>query len=266
MKQSAAEQKKFPWYDAVWLNRYVETKRIIRDVAPDKLKMFEEMIAPLRTRPDFEPIKLTNFLSEDFLRQTKAFIADLPNDQKETHEIFRFGRTVLHNHELFNEHHRAITDQISELVGEEVEPSYNFLSLYYNMGVCEVHMDAPEAKYTVDLLIEQTVDWPIYISNWQDWPENLEINESDWQAVIKNNPANKFSSYSLEPGGGVIFSGSNSWHYRDAIYQPRKKHHCHLIFFHFIPKGTKAIIDPKNWGNLLDIPELYEAWNPVAPP
>lgn len=162
MIQNLAETKHFPWYDAVWLNRYVETKRIIRDVAPDKLDMFEELLAPLRTRPDFKPIRLTNFLSEDFLRQTKAFIADLPNDQKETHEIFRFGRTVLHNHELFNEHHRAITAQVGELVSEEVEPSYNFLSLYYNMGVCEVHMDAPEAKYTVDLLIEQTVDWPIF--------------------------------------------------------------------------------------------------------
>jgi hypothetical protein len=226
-------------------------KEHLRENAPEKLAEFEAMIEPLKTRPDFEPIVLKDFMSEEFLEKAKDLIRNLPQERKEGHEMFQFGRTVVHSDPLFNEYQAAITDRVSELVGEEVEPSYNFLSLYYNMGVCEVHMDAPEAKYTVDLLIEQTVDWPIHISNWQPWPEDLIGIGDDWEDKIRNDPNIQFKSYSMEPRGGVIFSGSNSWHYRDAIFDVKKKHHCYLIFFHFIPKGTKEFVYRRNWKRYL---------------
>lgn len=245
-------EKRFPWYDSEWLDEYVKFKEMLRETAPEKLDELEAMIAPLRTREDFEPIEVKNFLSEEFLQKAKGFIKNLPQERKEAHEMFQFGRAVVHNDTLFNDYHASITDCVSELVGEEVDPTYNFLALYHNLGVCEVHMDAPTAKYTVDLLIDQSVDWPIHISNWQPWPESMIDIGDEWEERIKNDPNVTFRSYSMEPGGGVIFSGSNSWHYRDAIYTPQVRNYCHLIFFHFMPRNGREIIGSGGWKRLME--------------
>ena len=34
-------------------------------------------------------------------------------------------------------------------------PAYNFLSLYTQLDICEPHMDAPKAKWTLNVCIEQ---------------------------------------------------------------------------------------------------------------
>jgi hypothetical protein len=59
---------------------------------------------------------------------------------------------------------RELVARVSDLVGEEVEPSYNFLSLYTRMGIFEPHLDAPSAKWTLDICIDQSEPWPIYFS------------------------------------------------------------------------------------------------------
>lgn len=256
-------RKIFPWYDSVWLSNYVNAKNFIRENHPKKLQGFVDAFSPLQTRKDFEVIKLDNFLSQETIEQSKNFIKNLKEEKKEPHEVFEFGRIVVHNDEFFNRIHTSITDKVSELVREEVEASYNFLSLYENLGVCKVHMDAPIAKYTVDLCIEQSVDWKIHISQRQDWAEDFEANGQNWQTRIKSDPNNHFKSYSLSSGNGVIFSGSSQWHYRDRIFEPGEEHFCHLIFFHFFPKGMKEIVFCKNWAKLFDLPVLDELVIPL---
>lgn len=39
------------------------------------------------------------------------------------------------------------------------------------------------------------------------------------------------------------------------------RRHCDLLFFHFIPLGTRELVDPDNWARLFAIPELTR---PVA--
>lgn len=249
-------KNQFPWYDSEWLTFYIAAKKLIKEHYPAKLNTFIEAFEPLQTRKDFEVVRLADFLSEDVLEKSKELIRNLENEKKETHEIFNFGRLVVHNHEFFNQLHESITDSVSKLVKEEVEPTYNFLSLYRNLGVCDVHMDAPTAKYTVDICIEQSIDWKIYISQRKDWAEDFEKYGENWQEQILNDPANHFTAYSLKPGGGIIFSGSSQWHYRKRIYQPNQNNFCNLIFFHFKPKGMNEIINPQNWAKLFDIPEI----------
>jgi hypothetical protein len=41
---------------------------------------------------------------------------------------------------------------------------------------------------------------------------------------------------------------------------------CHLLFFHFIPAGTSALISPANWKDLFDIPDLARLENPTNNP
>ena len=246
----------YPWYDSHWLAAYNEAKEIIAESNPKQLENFLKTFKPLKTRPDFDVIKLPDVLSPETIEQSKALIKNLQNNQKETHEVFRFGRTVIHNHPFFDEIQESLTKKVSELVKEEVEASYNFLSLYFHLGVCAVHMDSPEAKYTVDICIEQSTDWKIHISQTKKWTENFEYEGQDWQSHILNDPQNKFTEYSLTPGNGIVFAGSSQWHYRNPIVQKSNKDFCHLIFFHFFPKGMREIINPRNWAKMFDTPAI----------
>jgi hypothetical protein len=165
---------------------------------------------------------------------------------------------VVHNHPYFTELQRSTTALVSELAGEPVEPIYNFLSLYSKFGVCPVHLDAPEAKWTLDICIEQTEPWPIHFSQIVPWPEELPYQGDDWQEQIKRAPELKFQSYTLHPGQALLFSGSSQWHYRDRLSTNGAQHSCKLLFFHFVPQGTLELSQPKNWPKLFALPELAE--------
>jgi hypothetical protein len=170
----------------------------------------------------------------------------------------RFGRFVVHDHPFFTELQNRTIDFVSEAAGEPVEASYNFVSLYKKVGVGAVHMDAPQAKWTLDLCIEQSAQWPIHLSQVVPWPEGLTLAEDDWEGAIKESPDYEFTSYNLEPGEALLFPGSSQWHYRDPLPLDGKEHFCSLVFFHFVPKGMYETVRPKNWARLFEVPELAD--------
>src|SRR5206468_530714 len=118
---------------------------------------------------------------------------------------------------------------------------------YGNLGVCPPHMDSPEAKWTLDLCVGQSTPWPIYFSQVCPWPESASDTwrDGDWEEQIKRSPSLRFTSYTLEPGQAVVFSGSSQWHYRDAIPAGRGRKFAELLFFHFVPKGSAALLRPE---------------------
>ncbi len=171
-----------------------------------------------------------------------------------------FGRFVVHNHPYFTELQRRTVPLMSEVAGEEVEASYNFLSLYGGLGVCPPHLDAPSAKWTLDLCLNQSGPWPIYVSQVEPWPQSGAASwpEVGWEQAIKQSPALLFTPHTLHPGEAAVFSGSSQWHYRDAIPETGKRQFCDLLFFHFIPAGSAELVKPQNWARLFGIPELNE--------
>ena len=248
----------YPWYDSQWLNSYVQAKSIIKQHNPALLEEFVNTTNLLRTRSDFQVTKLPNVFNEVTLAETRELIEVLQTDELEKQELFQFGRMVVHDHPYLNRLQKIFTDLVSEIAQEPVEPYYNFLSLYNNLGVCGVHMDAPYAKWTLDICIDQSESWPIYFSSVQPWPESFKHSGNDWETRIKDDPENNFSKYNLEIGEGVVFSGSSQWHYRNRILNERKNNYCHLAFFHFIPKGAQRIVDPSQWASLFGVPELAQ--------
>lgn len=163
---------------------------------------------------------------------------------------------VVHNHTLITELQLDLVDIVSAAAGERVEPCYNFLSLYQKRGVCEVHMDAPEAKYTLDLCIRQSDLWPIYISQVVPWPETFSSTEDDWEAAVRNMPGLEFASHELRPGSAILFSGSSQWHYREPQPGASSSRFCELAFFHYTPAEMNAVLRPGNWAQLFNVPEL----------
>jgi hypothetical protein len=258
MKSSSQDKQTYPWYDSKWLTKYQRAKDVIQQVQPEKLPVFVAALSGLRTGADFRIKKIPELFDEATMAAIRQTIVTFQPTDVEWHEANRFGRLVVHDHPFFTELQKRTIDLVSEAAGEPVEASYNFVSLYTQAGVCAVHLDAPVAKWTLDLCIEQSAPWPIHLSQVVPWPEGLTLKEDDWQGAIKESPDYEFTSYNLEPGEALIFSGSSQWHYRDPLQVDGKEHFCSLVFFHFVPKGMLEAVKPKNWARLFGIPELAD--------
>jgi hypothetical protein len=253
-----ANSRLYPWYDSIWLSRYTEAKAIIQSARPDALAGFVDAFRVFHTRPDFQVTPLNQPFDEATLGEIRRVTASLRPTDLELHEARNFGRFVVHDHPYFSELQRRVVPLVSGVVGEPVEANYNFLSLYTGKGVCAVHMDAPEAKWTLDVCIDQSAPWPIYFSEVQPWPDSGAgaWKTEDWEDRIKRSQSLGFTPFTLQPGQAVVFSGSSQWHYRDPMSEASGKNFCTLLFFHFIPKGTAELVRPKNWARLFGVPEL----------
>jgi hypothetical protein len=246
----------YPWYDSLWLSAYDRAGTILRAVAPQKLAEFEHAMDVFRTRSDFQVRLFDHVFAQDVMEEIRRAIVALAPSQMEMHEAPAFKRFVVHDLAFFANLQEQVTEMVGEAAGEPVEASYNFLSLYGAQGVCPVHMDAPFAKWTLDLCVNQNQPWPITFGPVVPWPQPGDYGD-DWDAEIRKQMQGDQRSFSLMPGQAILFSGSSQWHYRDVMPRgdgPPK--FCDLLFFHFIPRGTKELVTPRNWGRLFGVPEL----------
>jgi hypothetical protein len=246
----------FPWYDAWWLTSYWRARDHLAQHHPGVLPDFLEAMSVFRTPADFRVIKLADVFTDAEHAMLVTVANKVLEKPAEMHELFTFGRLVLHNHPSLNELQYALTDRMSEWVGEAVQPCYNFLSLYNNLGVCEPHLDAPQAKWTLDYCIRQSEPWPIRFSQILDWPEPWKGGFENWQEKVLTSDAHEFSAEVLQEKEALVFSGSSQWHYRERISREKAENFCHLVFFHFIPAGQRQLVDPGNWAEIFGIPAL----------
>jgi hypothetical protein len=254
-KQAAARRN---WYDAVWLERFIEAKAIVARVAPGRLREFDAAFDVLRVPPDFSQRFLPGFFSAGQLDRIHESVRSIPMSLLRTDEREGFGRLIVRRWPEFTALQTSLVDLVSDLAGEPVEPSYNFLSLYNKMGVCRPHMDSPSAKWTLDICIAQSEPWPIHFSQAVAWPDRIEDLRQPAVEELTSDPGLYFSAEMLTPGDAVLFSGTNQWHYRDALPPGPGKRYCDLLFLHYVPFGTAELVQPKNWARLFDIPELAE--------
>lgn len=246
------------WYDSPWLNAYFAARKILDHVAPAKRKIFDDAMRVFHTDPNFKVRRVSDLFDENTVARIRKIVREIPITAMETHEVKNFGRLVVHDHPYFSELQSKLVRLVSELAGEAVEPRYNFLSLYTRMGICEPHLDAPLAKWTLDYCIDQNDPWPIHFSQIVPWPEEPLYFEGDWKETIKSAKHLRFEPKVLMPNNAILFSGSSQWHYRNAMPVTSSSGHCDLLFFHFIPKGTSELVQPAEWARLFGVPELTE--------
>ena len=258
----------YPWYDSWWLSAHADARGIIARSHPAVLDDFVSAIEPLKTSPEFETRVVDAVFDADELASARAEIAGLTRadlDLTDFEEARRFGRFIRRNLPPFCELQRRFVPLVSGLVGEPVEPTYNFLSLYGAPGVCEPHIDAPCAKWTLDVCVSQSQPWPIYFSQVVPWPETGlgPAPAENWADSIRNAPGLSFAPVALEPGQAAIFSGSSQWHYRDRMPNGPGRQFCELLFFHYVPAGARDVSRPQNWARLFGVPELEGLGGPM---
>ena len=246
----------FPWYDSIWLSQYATARAYLAEHHPRRLSDFLAALEPLRTRDDFEVLELRSLLDADEVGRISALVKSLPLEALEMHEIDGFGRFVVHDEPTLRALHSSMADRVSDRVGERVEPHYSFLSLYTKLGRCPVHMDAPSAKWTLDICIDQSEPWPIHLSQIVPWPEGFADQGGDWAGRVMSDTQHRFTSYVLDPGDALVFSGSSQWHYRQPLPRPGGRTFATLLFFHFIPVGTRELVRPEEWARLFGVPQL----------
>jgi len=148
---------------------------------------------------------LDKFLPEDFFKQTIIEYVDLISSN-EMHFCKEFGRLYAHRSSWFDYLHKTIVlEQAKKLFGNDIVPSYNFLSYYMTEhSICRLHTDRfPMCQYTLDLCVFQNEPWDIYVN---------------------------FIPYKLKPNQALSYSGTGMPHYREWM---KKDNKVALAFFHF---------------------------------
>lgn len=246
------------WYDSTWLTKYVEAQDIIAKAAPSRLQNFVRSFDTFRVPPGSRHRHLPGFLKEETLEEIRNEIVGIPRGSFDSSELGQFGRFIVRRWPAFTELQARLVPLVSELAGESVEPSYNFLSLYTGMGVCQPHLDAPSSKWTLDICIAQSAPWPISLSRAAPWPETRsDLDKIDVDSIDSDTDLD-FSEEVLQPGDAILFSGTNQWHFRRPMARGTGRQFCDLLFLHYIPRGTSALTQPKSWAKRFDIPQLAE--------
>ena len=157
-----------------------------------------------------------------------------------------FVRKYSHNLPFFTKVHNQLADFASEQFGEKLIPSYSFLSLYEDGGTCPLHIDRPQCYRTIDYLIKQDDPnpWPISISRYMSDEERQKIMDDGESHPVgpqinKVIDSEEWESINLEPNDAVLYSGTNSWHYRPTKLSGTAA----LVFFHFVPEDFDGPLD-----------------------
>lgn len=104
---------------------------------------------------------------------------------------------------------------VSELLGEDVLPTYTYARVYKKGSVLTRHRDRPACEISFTLNISKDINWPIFFQR----PDNSEI------------------SIELNPGDAVLYLGCQADHWRNKF---EGQDHVQ-VFLHYVrANGPKA--------------------------
>jgi hypothetical protein len=152
-------------------------------------------------------LKLNNILAEEDFKYTLSCINRFWKNRKQlmSFDDFMFYRYYLHNPSFLKVMHKKLLPLAQEKFNTELKMSYSFLSMYIKgIGICPLHTDRPQCRYSIDLCLDQISPWPIFINDVE---------------------------YLLQPNEALLYSGVEHPHYRNKI-QP--DNYVSLAFFHFV--------------------------------
>ena len=105
--------------------------------------------------------------------------------------------------------------QVSEVLGEEVLPTYTYARVYKDNSELLKHRDRPACEISLTLNLSKDTDWPIHFQR----PDNSE------------------TSIELESGDAVMYLGCQADHWREKF----NGQECVQLFLHYVRShGSKS--------------------------
>lgn len=127
-------------------------------------------------------------------------------------------RAVIHNERLAQYYHQQLSGLIAKITCQSIKPSYSYFAAYRRGAVLPKHVDRPQCKFTISLLLD-------YASN--------ELDDHDWPLYIEKPATREQTAINLRLGDGVLFSGCELPHYRHAL----RAEHSMSLFLHYVESG-----------------------------
>ena len=169
---------------------------------------------PSETRASFTPHIIKGLFSDDERRPLFEYL----NSVRRNLDRFAYDGEIFHRHQIHKPSvlvpiHAKLIEKAESIFAEKLKPSYSFLSMYSNKGICPEHVDRPMCAWTIDYCLSQKRVWPIYVQN---------------------------VPYLLEENDALCYSGTSQPHYRKQIEFDNS---VDMAFFHFVPVDYEGELD-----------------------
>jgi len=105
---------------------------------------------------------------------------------------------------------------IEELIGEEIIPTYWFMTAYPNKSYLKCHIDRPSCEISLSITIDSPTKWPLQI---------LDSN-------------NKKQKINIDIGSALLYKGIDLPHWRSPLNCGKNENHVQL-FLHYVRKNGK---------------------------
>jgi len=120
----------------------------------------------------------------------------------------------------------GLTPIVSQLVGKELLPTYDYFRIYREGDICKVHSDRPSCEHSLSL----TLDY----SDGEIW--DLQVghrHEKDGHLLDDDFGEDAYTSVAMEPGDAVLYQGVHHAHGRIT---PNPNAWSAHLFLHFVDR------------------------------
>lgn len=120
----------------------------------------------------------------------------------------------------------GLTPIVSQVVGRELLPTYDYLRIYREGDICRVHHDRLSCEHSLSL----TLDY----SDGEVWPLEIESGETQPSAKVEEDfGAESFASITMQVGDAVLYRGVNHRHGRT---RPNPNAWSVHLFLHWVDR------------------------------
>jgi hypothetical protein len=120
----------------------------------------------------------------------------------------------------------GLTPIVSEIVGKDLLPTYDYLRIYREGDVCRVHYDRPSCEHSLSLTLDYSDGVP--------WPLDIGTDRSEPSARVEEDfGTERFTSLPMSVGDAVLYRGVNHRHGR---VQPNPNGWSVHLFLHWVDR------------------------------
>jgi len=120
----------------------------------------------------------------------------------------------------------GLTPIMTQIVGRELLPTYDYLRIYREGDICRVHHDRQSCEHSLSL----TLDY----SDGEVWPLEIETGETQPSAKVEDGfGAEGFASVPMQVGDAVLYRGVNHRHGRT---KPNPNGWSIHLFLHWVDR------------------------------